>query len=612
MAVDRAAPGTGRSAARRQAGFVPPAVTVWLLLVCAALIGYLALGREKLALMLSTDDAMRLVQVRDLMAGQGWFDLMQHRLGPSLAGTEMHWSRLVDAPIAALILALRPVLGPEGAEEAAVVAWPLLLILPLLCCAAWVGRHFAGRPGAWIACLIMAASVPHIEKFKIGALDHHNVQIAVLVVAATLVLRAFSSLGAAAALGIALAVCLAIGAETLPHVAVLSAVVAVHWVIAGPAARPYAAMVAGAFCVALGALFVGTAPGHAWDGGYCDGLTRDVTLPFAVAGTLLVAAAATLSGTSRRVRAMAVLATAAATLASAALLAPACLSDPLASIDPFLRANWLDRVAEAKPLAGEILRSPDYVIPVLLATAVAMTVSVREALRGPGRTFWLAVAALVAVSLAVSLWQVRGLPLLLAMSALPNGVLLSRLWLDYRSSQRRAAALALAAVLALTLPGAASTAVSAAASGNGAAGAAAGPAEKATFLDCVGDGQMAAVAALPPGLVSSSSNLGPYVLLNTRHRVLSAPYHRNVDGMALQLRIALAGEPEAEERLREAGVDYVLACPTDAEYARFDDGALARRLTAGDIPPYLERLALEHTGTGAGPSLLVFRLGQDG
>src|SRR5690349_7387974 len=52
---------------------------------------------------MSTDDAMRLVEVRDLLAGQSWFDLVQHRLDPP-AGSPMHWSRLIDAPLAAMIL----------------------------------------------------------------------------------------------------------------------------------------------------------------------------------------------------------------------------------------------------------------------------------------------------------------------------------------------------------------------------------------------------------------------------------------------------------------------------------------------------------------------------
>jgi hypothetical protein len=40
---------------------------------------------------MATDDAMRLVEVRDLLAGQAWFDLTQHRLDPP-QGSLMHWS----------------------------------------------------------------------------------------------------------------------------------------------------------------------------------------------------------------------------------------------------------------------------------------------------------------------------------------------------------------------------------------------------------------------------------------------------------------------------------------------------------------------------------------
>jgi hypothetical protein len=39
---------------------------------------------------------------------------MQHRLDPP--GSPMHWSRVIDAPLAALILMLRPLAGMEGAE----------------------------------------------------------------------------------------------------------------------------------------------------------------------------------------------------------------------------------------------------------------------------------------------------------------------------------------------------------------------------------------------------------------------------------------------------------------------------------------------------------------
>src|SRR5215468_861427 len=80
---------------------------------------------------MSTDDAMRLVEVRDLLAGQSWFDLTQHRLDPP-QGSLMHWSRLIDAPIAALILMLRPLLGAAAAEQAALMLWPTLLLAAAL------------------------------------------------------------------------------------------------------------------------------------------------------------------------------------------------------------------------------------------------------------------------------------------------------------------------------------------------------------------------------------------------------------------------------------------------------------------------------------------------
>ncbi|MBA3578225.1 MAG: AcrB/AcrD/AcrF family protein, partial [Sphingomonas sp.] len=57
-----------------------------------------------------TDDNMRMMQVRALLQGQDWFDLRQYRLNPPF-GANMHWGRLVDLPIAGLILLFRPLVG---------------------------------------------------------------------------------------------------------------------------------------------------------------------------------------------------------------------------------------------------------------------------------------------------------------------------------------------------------------------------------------------------------------------------------------------------------------------------------------------------------------------
>src|SRR5688500_9002813 len=62
-----------------------------------------------------TDDNLRMSQARALIAGQDWYDLRQYRLNPP-EGANVHWSRLVDMPLAGLILLLRPFIG--GAEAA--------------------------------------------------------------------------------------------------------------------------------------------------------------------------------------------------------------------------------------------------------------------------------------------------------------------------------------------------------------------------------------------------------------------------------------------------------------------------------------------------------------
>src|ERR1700712_3579956 len=57
-----------------------------------------------------TDDNMRMAQVRALLEGQGWYDLRQYKLNPPI-GFDIHWSRLVDLPIAAIELIVRPFTG---------------------------------------------------------------------------------------------------------------------------------------------------------------------------------------------------------------------------------------------------------------------------------------------------------------------------------------------------------------------------------------------------------------------------------------------------------------------------------------------------------------------
>src|SRR3954470_2948132 len=106
-------------------------------LAAGAVFAACALWLTRGGLSLDTDSAMRLVQVRDLLAGQSWFDTVQHRLNTPY-GLPMHWSRLVDAPLALLSLV---------SERLALIAWPLLLFAALLSLLARLAERLGGHRG---------------------------------------------------------------------------------------------------------------------------------------------------------------------------------------------------------------------------------------------------------------------------------------------------------------------------------------------------------------------------------------------------------------------------------------------------------------------------------
>ena len=171
---------------------------------------------------MSTDDAMRLVEVRDLIGGQGWFDMVEHRLDPP-GGVTMHWSRVIDGPLAALILILRPLSGAHGAEAITLVLWPALLFGAALLLVAAIAKRMSDggdRQKAQLAAVLLAAlSVPALIHFRAGAIDHHNAQIVLLLAFALLTSEIEQSAIKACLAGFAASLSLAIGLEMLPAIA---------------------------------------------------------------------------------------------------------------------------------------------------------------------------------------------------------------------------------------------------------------------------------------------------------------------------------------------------------------------------------------------------------
>src|SRR6476646_6389434 len=126
-----------------------------------------------------TDDNMRMMQVRGLLHGQGWFDLRQYRLNPPF-GANIHWSRLVDLPIAGLILLLRPILGGAGAERWAVAIAPLIPYLLLLFSVGLTALRLIDPKAYPLAFLALFFAGSTNGMFLPERIDHHGWQLALL------------------------------------------------------------------------------------------------------------------------------------------------------------------------------------------------------------------------------------------------------------------------------------------------------------------------------------------------------------------------------------------------------------------------------------------------
>ena len=179
------------------------------------------------------DDAMRLVEARDLADGQSWFDLVQRRFGPP-AGIVSHWSRLVDAPLAGLILLLTPLVGRAMAVGLAAAFWPIALFgLYALVLMRGTRAVFGARAGL-IALVIATQTIGVTVQFSPGRVDHHGLQLTIVLGMALALMRGSGPAGLIA--GVLAAASMAIGLEGLPYVAAAALFLCGDWVLRGRAA----------------------------------------------------------------------------------------------------------------------------------------------------------------------------------------------------------------------------------------------------------------------------------------------------------------------------------------------------------------------------------------
>ncbi|NYJ13613.1 hypothetical protein GGI64_004697 [Rhizobium leguminosarum] len=536
------------------------------------------------------DDGMRLIEVRDFLAGQGWFDLMQYRLGLG-GGTLMHWSRLIDLPIASLIWFFGLFAPHETAEALALAVWPVSLVLPAMLAMAVAGRRIGGIAGMHICLGMTGLAIYTGNRFAPGAIDHHNAQLALVATMVAMLLDPERRGWSYAVAGIAAAVAIAIGAETTPFVAAVCLTIALLWAWEGDKFAAAAKAFGLALAVAISILFVATVPPRLYSTVTCDNLSLGYYSLAAIGGGLLLFSAVFASRLSRPLRFAALGLVGAGVLGSAMVIAPQCLSDPLAGLDPMLVELWLRNVSEAQS-AFVLLRTDPFSIGGFYAAGLfAIAVCIFRIVRRDRMQIHLVLLFLLITSWAIALVQVRGSVFSNLIAILPLALLI----IDIRrisnsDSENVAAAFVYIVTVLASVPAAWALGGGLAAlqMGNGAQ-------KQATekVLSCTSRQALAPLAGLPAGLVSAPSEMGVPILRFTQNRVLSAPYHRNQGGMLTELHIGLAEPQEAEAFLKGADVTVLGFCPGDLqtrEIAKLKPDGLYAELGKGNIPPYLEPL----------------------
>lgn len=553
-----------------------------------------ALQVLRTGIFLDTDDAMRAVQIRDLMAGQGWFDLVQHRLSPNHP-FPMHWSRLVDLPLAGLVRVFSLVLPEgEGAERAMRLVEPCILFVLSLAAMVGLARRLVGPAGVLPAALLLGGSTDFVSSYIPGHIHHHGIQATLLIGSTKLLVDALTTrqLASRALLaGIFAALSLGIGLQNLPFVIGLAALSALAWVVAGRDQARCLRMFGLGLAVTAGAVFLLDVPPSLYGSPVCDAFSAAHLVAACTIGTaFLLLAAATPRIRHAGLRFGLAALAAAATLGLVAVVAPACLHDPMSGVDPVLQAKWLANVGEALPLFDYIHRTPASGIAMLLTLLIGLGATGAAALQSADtRPGWLALLLLGIIGLAGSIWQIRvaGSAAALMIPGVTWAVLAC-----YRRVARIPGqpALLAAVVAGLIGGGAGLTGAAAAVERYWPAGRATGSASSLDPSLCFEPDAFAGLAALRPGLVFSTIDPGSSMLAHTRQSVLAAPYHRNSYGNRVVLLAFDLPPEEARPFVQDSGATYLAICRASnetGESARLHPESLSARLLRREVPAWL-------------------------
>jgi hypothetical protein len=563
-----------------------------------------------------TDDNMRFNQVRDWLGGQGWYDLRQYRLNPP-GGFSIHWSRLVDLPIAGLILLSQPFVGQQEAYRFACALAPMIPMLLAFLMMAVVVRRLVSPGSTLVALVILVCAGNTMGMWTPLRIDHHGWQLAFLMMTvAGLTEPNMRRSGAMIALSSALS--LVIGLEMLPYIAFAGAAVALHWAWDARETermRTYGLVLA--VTTALGFLIF--APNDNWRA-VCDALSP-VWLTTVSAAALLLVAVSFVPARHPAARLALVLAAGAAAGALYVLAFPQCFGHRLEGIPPEAEQLWLSHVSEARPAYLHPLSTLVPMATLPFIGTIGSLMAMWQLRRSRAAAEWAPVSLFALFATALLFWQIRTGPSAQMLSVPGAAYLARRIYLRVEAGgwvpgKTIGAMVALVALAGLVVAGGINFVparfanlkvanVWAIATGREklpkpvATGKKAPPTKqdltKLANRRCPTIPALAPIGKLPPATFFTLIDNGPRLITLTHHRAVAGPYHRNWQAI-LDTEHAFRGTPDqAHGIIAGHHADYVLICPHMSEATIYEaeaPGGFYAKLSQGVVPNWLSRVAL--------------------
>jgi hypothetical protein len=510
-----------------------------------------------------TDDNMRMAQVRALLNGQSWYDLRQYKLNPP-EGFNIHWTRLVDLPIAALQLIIKPFFGNVIAEKASAALAPLIpLGVALFAMSIAMRRLVAPGAFAFAAALTLCCQAAMLM-FMPLRVDHHGWQLTMLVIAIAGLADPNIRRGGLT-MGLSSAASLTIGLELMPFLVITGAATVLHWIWEAeeaPRLRAYGA------ALALGCLggYLGFASydNAVWR---CDVLSPIWLSTMMVAGALAVALSYLKSEHWLLRFALAAIGGAALAIGFATLF-PQCIDRPEQISDELVRV-WFSNVREAKPLYTQPWTSIAMVVSLPVIGVVGACWSAWRAWGARQFGVWTPIAFVSIVSLLLVLWQTRQGPAAQLMGV-PGATALAWAVIPRLANHKMMLMRTFGVVASfLVISGLATGLIVSNLPGD---------AVKSTKRDkktdqainianarCPSLSAMKPVAALPAATIFTFVDLGPRLITVTHHKAIAGPYHRNGSAILDVHRAFGASPEEARSIMIRHGATLLMTCPNMSE-----------------------------------------------